>query len=197
MANPTQSLPSWCSECLLGSSVVHTTETGCMREKTTPASGCQPVGLKAPSLFVKRYFICFLFILCLFQILPTAPFESMLNEGWNCLLFIHPVPWTVLVIYNKSWINNCWLAGWMTDGWMNGWMGGFQHTVSEHFLLGSSNERVPLELPAWSLLLPTSMALGKDSSSIHIATLTFSSSQALQAHVLILTGTLPITPWRN
>lgn len=158
MANPTQSLPSGCSSCLLGSSVVHTTETGCMREKTTPASGCQPLGLKAPSLFVKRYFIFYLLIL-LFQSSPSPPpLESMLNEGWNCLLFTHPGLWTLLGIYNISSINNCWLDGWMIGGWVDEWMNGwvdrwtdFNIHCQKAFLAGTLPLKGPLRVTSMGL----------------------------------------------
>lgn len=61
--DPSQSLLSLCSQRRVGSCVIHAmAETGCMREKKTPASGCQPLGLEAPSLLVQRYFIFHLLI---------------------------------------------------------------------------------------------------------------------------------------
>lgn len=55
------------------------------------------------------------------------------SEGWNFFYFLFTQCLEYCPAYNKSSVNDCWLAGWTdgwmhggmdawTDGWMTGWM---------------------------------------------------------------------------
>lgn len=113
--------------------------------------------------WVSKYQVCswkgtsyFIYLSCLFQ--SPSPLESMLNEDWNCLLFTHPGPWTLLGIYNICSINKCRLAGWMIGGWvdewMNGWVDqwmGFNIQCQKTFLAGKLPPKGPLRVTSMGL----------------------------------------------